>query len=246
MRKILTIFLTIIFTIIIFTGCNNDTNGNGNGTETKTAEGFYTGMIDNNSLEVSVDEEFMVFRKTGMTDYVEEIGLLEGDKVKITYRAESDGNMIEKIEVVPYKTSQGMFTGFADSNSFEIIDSMEGYRSFFRSGAATDFGKLGLKTGDEVKVDYIFQDPQNLALRMSIVKAADKELKLQDQVVILNGVVDNNSFEVTAGDQILVMRIIGTPDKFQELGIKEQDKIDVTWYQNDSGQLIVVWIFKTE
>jgi hypothetical protein len=69
-------------------------------------------------------------------------------------------------------------------------------------------------------------------------------VNLKTATISINGIIDNNSFEATAGSEILVLRYYDTPEKFDELEIKDGDEVDVTWYENDVGQLIAVWLEK--
>lgn len=54
-----------------------------------TIVGLYVGQIDNNSIEVTVEESFMVFRNYIMGELI--IGLESGDMVEVTYQLTEDG-----------------------------------------------------------------------------------------------------------------------------------------------------------
>lgn len=61
--------------------------------------GTYVGQIDNNSIEVTVDDGFMVFRNHIMTEMVADIEL--GDEVEIIYNESEDGQLwLVKINMV--------------------------------------------------------------------------------------------------------------------------------------------------
>lgn len=55
----------------------------------ETIEGIYVGQIDNNSIEVTVGDQFMVFRNNIMTELVS--GINNGDAVEVTYELTDDG-----------------------------------------------------------------------------------------------------------------------------------------------------------
>lgn len=55
----------------------------------ETVEGIYVGQIDNNSIEVTVGDTFMVFRNSIMGELI--TGVDNGDKVEITYELTEDG-----------------------------------------------------------------------------------------------------------------------------------------------------------
>lgn len=54
-----------------------------------TLVGAYVGQIDGNSIEVTVDDGFMVFRNYLMNEWV--LGLESGDLVEITYKETEEG-----------------------------------------------------------------------------------------------------------------------------------------------------------
>lgn len=65
----------------------------------KSVEGVYVGQIDNNSIEVTVDDGFMVFRNHIMTELVS--GLESGDEINVIYKELEDGSLqLIKIEVM--------------------------------------------------------------------------------------------------------------------------------------------------
>jgi hypothetical protein len=55
----------------------------------ETVEGIYVGQIDNNSIEVTVGEDFMVFRNYIMGELIS--GIESGDAVKVTYQLTEEG-----------------------------------------------------------------------------------------------------------------------------------------------------------
>jgi len=88
------------FVLIQFEGTTDDfiiTNQDGEAFERnevdfsaqETVEGVYVGQIDNNSIEVTVGDTFMVFRNSIMGELI--AGINNGDKVEITYELTEDG-----------------------------------------------------------------------------------------------------------------------------------------------------------
>jgi hypothetical protein len=55
----------------------------------ETVEGIYVGQIDNNSIEVTVGEDFMVFRNYIMGELIS--GIESGDAVNVTYQLTEEG-----------------------------------------------------------------------------------------------------------------------------------------------------------
>lgn len=99
------------FTLIQFKGTTDDfTIKNQDGTAfdrievdlsaQETVEGIYVGQIDNNSIEVTVDESFMVFRNYIIGELISEIE--SGDSVEVTYQLTEENQYqlirIEEIE----------------------------------------------------------------------------------------------------------------------------------------------------
>ncbi|MBE0450996.1 MAG: protease complex subunit PrcB family protein [Clostridia bacterium] len=65
----------------------------------ETVVGIYVGQIDNNSIEVTVGEDFMVFRNYIMGELIS--GIESGDAVKVTYQlTEEEQYQLIRIEVL--------------------------------------------------------------------------------------------------------------------------------------------------
>lgn len=254
MKKALGIFIVVILSLILISGCsidggeNGDGNGNGdgdNGTpDIITLEGYFVGLADNNSMEVLVDGEPVVFRKTGLVDIIQDMKLSEDQKIRIDYIQAENEKTVQEIYILDIEVAKGIFTGFADNNSFEMIDEEQGFKIFYKVGIYEELSNMEINTGDLIKVFYEIADNQNQLDRFVLVDRTSQEVNLKTATISINGIIDNNSFEATAGSEILVLRYYDTPEKFDELEIKDGDEVDVTWYENDVGQLIAVWLEK--
>ncbi|MFZ7119998.1 MAG: hypothetical protein ACOWWH_03485 [Eubacteriaceae bacterium] len=140
--------------------------------------------------------------------------------------------------------SSGVFVGFIDNNSLKVIDDEYGFVVFYKNGLYNEFSNLNLKTGDIIRVGYDNKGSQRILDSLKIIVSVEEELLLITDEVLFNGIIDNNSFEVSRGAQILSLRLDETPKKIEEHAIKESDTIEVTWYENINGQLIVIWLNK--
>jgi hypothetical protein len=249
MKKASSALFGIFLILILIAGCsiNGGENGNGNGNgeaDLITTEGYYIGLADNNSMEVLVDGEPVIFRKTGLVDLVEDMKLTEDEKIRIDYIQTEVEKTVQVIKILEVEASRGIFVGFADNNSFEMIDEEQGFKMIYAEGIYDELSDKEINTGDLIKVFYEIIDDQNRMDRFVLVEKTSQDVQLETAPLILNGIIDNNSFEVAAASETLALRYYNTPEKFDKLGIEVGDEINVTWYENNAGQLIVVWIEK--
>ncbi|MPW25701.1 hypothetical protein GC105_07845 [Alkalibaculum sp. M08DMB] len=139
-------------------------------------------------------------------------------------------------------TSSGTFVGFADNNSFEVIDDQNGYIVFYKNGAYEDYSSLNLNAGDRIKTIYKREKEQNHVEKVEVLSQVDQEINLVTKNVNYVGLIDRNSFEVISDDENIALRYLSAEDKIESLDIDSNDLIEVTWYENEEGQLIVLWI----
>ncbi|SHE34277.1 hypothetical protein [Alkalibacter saccharofermentans] len=249
MKKASSALFAIFLILILTAGCsiNGGENGNDNGSgeaDLITTEGYYIGLADTNSMEVLVDGEPVIFRKAGLVDIVEDMKLTEDEKIRIDYIQTEDEKTVQEIEILEVEASTGIFVGFEDNNSFEMIDEEQGFKMMYAEGVYDELSDKEINTGDLIKVFYQIIDDQNRMDRFVLVENTSQDVQLETATLTLNGIIDNNSFEATAASETLVLRYYNTPEKFDELGIEDKDEINATWYENNAGQLIAVWLEK--
>ncbi len=117
-------------------------------------DGVYQGQIDSNSIEVKVEDSFMVFRNPEMSSLLS--GLKKDDPVKIAYKISSESQLIlESINpaIVDDEILEitGIYQGQIDNNSIEvkINDSFMVFRNSEITKYIADY-----KKDDSVKITY--------------------------------------------------------------------------------------------
>ncbi len=123
--------------------------------ETVKKTGIYQGLIDGNSLEVLVENEYMALRNSEVETMAE--GLEKGNAVEIRYSVSDEGQLIlESIKALTEDSSESVKTtriyqGLIDGNSLEVLVG-DVYMALRNAEVETMVEEL--KTGDEVEIEY--------------------------------------------------------------------------------------------
>ncbi|WP_432408324.1 hypothetical protein [Wukongibacter sp. M2B1] len=186
MKRILVLVFTLLMVVSLVSGCinskiesedeNKDRLENENEVENtedneiinkrNSQTGTYVGQVDNNSIEIKVDNGFMVLMLNDETrNSIEEIN--EGDEIDfVYYKNENDQyvlvSIIKKdIDEEVKKSSTGIYIGQLDNFSIEIqIDNVS--KVFINY----EMEKLinGIEQGDKVEITYTENEQGQLSL----------------------------------------------------------------------------------
>ncbi|MBN1624593.1 MAG: protease complex subunit PrcB family protein [Clostridia bacterium] len=115
---------------------------------------IYQGLIDNTSIETTLDGEPVVFRNNQMASKVD--GIDEGTLVTIIYTTNDEGQMIlESIVEVEVDSetidATGIYQGLIDGNSIEVL--VDGVYMALRNTEVETMTE-GLKKDDSVEIKY--------------------------------------------------------------------------------------------
>ena len=119
---------------------------------------IYEGLIDNTSIETTLDGAPAVFRNDEMASKVD--GLDEGTMVRIIYSANDEGQMtLESISPVDEGSgiiiADGIYQGLIDGNSLEVL--VDGVYMALRNPDVENMAE-GLEKDDEVEIAYSISD----------------------------------------------------------------------------------------
>jgi Cu/Ag efflux protein CusF len=224
------------------------------------ATGAYNGQVDNNSIEILVDGQpedaaTMVFMLTGdIKAGFERTKLQTGDTVQFAYYKNQSGQLVlTKIRKGPHALeATGIYQGQADSNFIEIkIDGQPeetAYMVFMLTGdIKINFEKMNLQNGDAVFLAYYLNESgQPVLTRFS------KTLQQIEATGLFQGQVDSNFIEIKINGQpeetaYMVFMLTGDiKSRFEKMDLKTGDAVQLIYYKNESGQLVLTNLVKGE
>ena len=180
------IILIILLTSVAFTGCLNsevkkevkgedilenqtmlsepsDNNYDKSIKGAKESEGFfklaieYIGLIDNNSLEGIVIDNFIVLRGENIAQEIEKIGVENGDFIYVNYKIDENQNKIaESINKLEIDTGkyQGIIDNEVEIKISGIPDKLSTKKFIVENQVIDQIKEIGVEINENIKFDY--------------------------------------------------------------------------------------------
>lgn len=132
----------------------------------------------------------------------------------------------------------GTYVGRIDNNSVEVIVNKKATALFLSDNLKKNFNLNNFKKGNKVQIFYYRNTKGQLVLNR--IYKIPTETSASGYYV---GQIDNNSIEVKINNKPTAMYFSDSVKKsFNNKNFKKGGKVDVTYYKNDKGQLILTSI----
>jgi len=224
------------------------------------ATGIYQGQADSNFIEIKIygqpeETAYMVFMLTGdIKSRFEKMDLKTGDAVQLIYYKNESGQLVltNLVKGEEQFNVTGIYQGQVDSNFIEIkIDGEPqetAYMVFMLTGdIKNNFEGMHLKIGDAVQLEY-YKNPSGQFVLTYFVK----EEKQIYATGVYQGQADSNFIEIKILGKpqetaYMVFMLTGDiKNNFEKKGLKTGDAVEIEYYKNNFGQLILTWLEKLQ